>query len=364
MKLVLISGKTGGHLYPACSVAEAWEKDSPDNDVVFFVTKSGYEKDILKKKGFKYYELPGRSRSGTKWRRVLISLFEIFASFKEARRLFKKIRPDVVLGFGSYISAGPSLAARSMGIAAIIHESNIVPGIANKYISFFARAVTVGFEPAKRMFSCKKTFITGVPVRKQPQGEEVRDFYRKYCLKDSLPIVLILGGSQGAKKINQVCLDTFSDAKSLNDKFQIIHVSGNDITQGEELNINNYKRILYLDDVPTAMAASQIYLGRAGASTLSELTCASLPAILVPFPYATESHQLENARFFEEKGAAVIIEEERLNKATVLFHIKQLIENEDLRKSMKMAMKSIARPDAAMNVVNIIKDQIIKNYRK
>jgi len=337
MKVVIAAAGTGGHINPGIAIANKIKKENKNAQITFIGTSRGLENDLVPRAGYKLKQIEAYGIN----RKINIQNFKnmlkTLKSFKEARNIIKEIKPDLVIGTGGYICGPTILAAKKYKIPTILHESNAFPGMSVKLLANKVDTVLVGFEDAKvRLSKAKKVIVTGTPskLRKVQLTDKQKDELKKqYDIKNNLPIVLIFGGSQGAKSINNALIEIIQSR--LNSKYQIIWAVGQkqyDIVRESlksiGLNINNItntKIVPYIYDMEEVMNFADIIISRSGAMTITEVSTVGKPAIFIPFPFATENHQEYNAKVLENADAAKIILDKDLSKDTLNNSILEII---------------------------------------
>jgi UDP-N-acetylglucosamine--N-acetylmuramyl-(pentapeptide) pyrophosphoryl-undecaprenol N-acetylglucosamine transferase len=274
-------------------------------------------------------------------------------SLSICRSLYRKFKPQVVLGMGGFTSTAPVLAGRMGGAATFLHESNAIPGKANRWTARFVRAVMLGFKEAATFFPKVRTEITGTPIRTELQRLNRHESRLKLGLCDNLPTVLVMGGSQGASGINQAMIKSLPLLRK--SPLQIIHLSG---TRDERLVADNYRR----ENIPAYVAAfhhrmevpysaADLVIARAGAASLSEIAYYGLPAILIPYPYAADDHQTRNAEIFVHAGAALMLKESELLLDVLAHKVTELNADPQALRRMSENCARLAPNNAAALVV-------------
>jgi UDP-N-acetylglucosamine--N-acetylmuramyl-(pentapeptide) pyrophosphoryl-undecaprenol N-acetylglucosamine transferase len=354
MKVVLTGGGTGGHIYPAVSVGQAIRRLKPDAGLLFIGSSHGPEGRIAGDAGLKFVSVPSSPLSGSLSLGSAVALSRLFLGIFRARRILDRFAPDVVIGTGGYTSAAVLLAQKLRHGKLVLHEQNVVPGRTNLWLSKFADLVCVSFEESVKHFRQgprTRIVCTGMPVR-----EEFSSLPNKHTARSSMGLeqnlftVVVVGGSQGARKLNEVALDMWSlvDDGSI----QIVHQTGNrnlvDIKKRAE-NINNPDRyhIEGYVDMPLCLASADLVLSRSGASTLAEISAAGLPSMLVPYPFAYADHQRKNAEVFSARRASVLIPEESLTPVSSAGVIMKLKSKPNLLTGMSDRSSRIFGPDVA-----------------
>ena len=313
MKIIVSGGGTGGHIYPALTLINAIKNKRPDAEFLYVGTEKGLEADIVPKAGINFTAL---DLAGGLERRFTLENISRAAnaiwSIKHASDIIKNFKPNVVVGTGGYVCGPILLAASLMKVPTLIQEQNAVAGVTNKILSKFVDKIAVGTQDALKNFPADKTTYTGNPIRKDILSAKKEDGLKEFNFTADKPIVLISGGSRGARSINNAMIDVLKSAAEKNSA-QFLHVTGKgefDSVTGklsEVLDAPNIKVVPYLYNMPRAMAMADLAIFRAGATGLAELTARGIPAILIPYPYAAENHQEFNARALVEAGAARMI---------------------------------------------------------
>lgn len=361
MRLMVSGGGTGGHIYPALAVVNQLKKIEPDTQVLYVGSQRGIESDIVPKLGlpFQALEIQGFKRSLSLSNFKTVYLF--LKSVRKARRLIHDFKPDVVLGTGGYVSGAVLYAAAKMGIPTVIHEQNSVVGVTNRFLSRYVDKIAINFEAARSQFPANKVVMTGNP-RAQEAVNVVSDFsLSDYQLDDALPTVMVVGGSQGALKINKVMIEALSELAKR--PYQVIFVTGpkryEDVITSSVSSPNVAIRA-YVDNMPAVLPKLAAIVGRAGATTLAEITAVGVPAILIPSPYVTADHQTKNAQSLVQAGAATMIAESDLTATTLLAAVDDLMLDTAKRQDMAAASKALGKPHAADEMIAVLRS-VAKN---
>ena len=357
LKFILSGGGTGGHIYPAIAIANELKLRFPDAEFLFVGAKDKMEMQKVPQAG---YKIEGLWIAGLQRRLTLDNAFfpiKLVSSLIKSRTIIKKFKPDVVIGTGGFAS-GPLLqVANGFGIPTVIQEQNSFPGITNKLLSKKANAICVAYENLERFFPKEKIVLTGNPVR-----EDLIDFESKkneaiqhFKLDSTKKTILILGGSLGARRINQLIakeLDFFTSKNC-----QVIWQCGKFYFE-EYKHFNDHKKVqvlAFIDKMDLVYAAADIIISRSGASSVSELCIVGKPVLFIPSPNVAEDHQTKNAKsVVDQKGALLIKESELDEKFENTF--ASLISNENWQKELGENIKKIAKPNATKDIV----DEIIK----
>lgn len=347
MKAILTGGGTGGHIYPAVSIAREIQKRYQDAEIIFVGTEKGLETKIVPKEGFALKTIRVRGFERKLTLKNLVAVKEAALSLVEARKIIKEFNPDIVIGTGGYVCGTIMLTAALMKIPTIIHESNAFAGMTNKILGKFVDRIALNFEEAARYFgNTKKITITGNPIRNDMLSISKQEGMKAFGFDESIPMVLVTGGSRGAKKINESTL-ALAEHCAKSGKLQLLHMTGEtqykDVLEqynkrGIPTDTSVIKVLPFIYNMPYALAGSDMIINRCGAMTLSEITVLGKPSVLIPFPYAADNHQEYNARALEKKGAAAVIIEKDLSEAKLKDTVLDLLS--DSRKLSEMAANS------------------------
>jgi len=352
MNAVIACGGTGGHLFPGIAVAEALRQRG--HEVMLFVSEKEIDTiAISSRSDFRFEKLPTVGFPSLYSPAIFGFLRRFYESFSVCRSIYKKFQPQAVLGMGGFTSTPPILAGRFRGASTFIHESNAIPGRANRLTGRLVRAVLLGFKECAPFFPKAHTEITGTPIRTELERIDRKVARQKLGLRDNLTTLLIMGGSQGASGINHAMIKSLPFLHGL--PLQVIHLTG---TRDERLVSDNYRR----EKIPAFVAAfhhkmEELYsaadfaVARAGAASLSELAFFALACILIPFPYATDDHQSRNAEIFVRAGAAILVKESEISGDRLAHKIKEIVTNPGLLQRMSANCSRLAPKDAASRVV-------------
>ncbi len=364
-KIIFAAGGTGGHINPALAVAGEVRRQYPDAKILFIGTAEKMEARLVPAAGydFKTIQISGFNRvlnlNGIK--QNIKTLSHLLKSSSQAKKIIREFSPDVVIGFGGYVSGPVVRAAAKLGIPTAIHEQNAFPGVTNKTLAKMVDAVMLTAEQAAQYMQPKNpVIVTGLPVRGELL-EADRDISRAELGLDEKPLILSMGGSLGAKAINEAMLEVVSNRWQANN-CTFMHATGKDCKdfperlaeKGVDLNAKNIIVRDYINDMHRCLAAADLVICRAGASSLSEFQALGKPSILIPYPFATENHQFHNAKALADKGAAIVIEEKDLTSAKLMQQIDTLLDSPGKLDSMGRAAKSMAVTDAQARIVEVL----------
>lgn len=345
MRAILAGGGTGGHVFPALAIAQQLQRQYAA-EVLFIGTSRGIENRLVPDAGFalRLVEVGALKNVGLATR--LKTLLDLPRAVWSAGRTLSEFRPDVVIGVGGYASGPAMLAAVLRRIPTLVFEPNVVPGFANRIVAPFVSAAAVHFEETAKYF--RHCEVTGVPVR---------EAFFQISREPASSTLLVFGGSQGARAINQAVIQAAPKLLERLPGLRIIHQTGEagyDDAQSAYANLGSSIEVhRFIEDMPALFAQASLLLCRSGASTVAEVTAAGKPAIFVPFPRAADDHQKRNAEALQRAGAAVILEESRLAPGTLVETVASLFADQPRLKVMAEAARSLSHPDAAREIAGI-----------
>jgi len=336
---LIAGGGTGGHAIPALCVADSLRARGAA--VEFVGSTAGIEADIVPTAGYKLHALPLAGLSGGPLASARAGILFLKA-LRRCRTILKEYRPGAVLGVGGYASAPAVLAANSLGISTFLHEQNSVPGKVNRFASRFTQGIFVTFPDAAK--NLRDALPVGMPTREEFFGTSKDEALRWLELEP--PVVLIFGGSGGALKLNLAANEAFRGSTP----YTVVQVSGK--RDFDRLSTDNprHRIVEYEDELWYSLAASDVVVMRAGAGSLFDVAAVGRAAILVPYPYATDDHQLHNARYFTERSAAELLRNGEVTAETLRARVEDLLEDEARRKELAKNMRALATPEAASKV--------------
>ncbi len=349
MRIIIAGGGTGGHVIPALAIAQQLKKQF-DAEVLFIGTSRGIETRLVPQAGFPLELIQVGALKNVSLMTRLKTMFDLPRAIAASARMLTEFDPEVVIGVGGYASGPAMVAAIRRGLPTLAFEPNVVPGFANRIIARFVSAAAVHFDETCRYFP--HCTVTGVPVRSE--------FFSIPPKIGGAPTLLVFGGSQGARAINQA-LTTAESLQGLREKapaLHIIHQTGQRdydqvlaAYQNSGISAEVHK---FIDDMPATFARADLLVCRSGASTVAEITAAGKPAIFVPFPAAADDHQNVNARVLERVGAAVVVEENKLAAAYLVDIIGALINDAGRLRAMSAAAQSLAHPKAVEEIAEMV----------
>ncbi len=368
MNVIFTCGGTGGHINPAIAVADIWKERHPDSNILFIGAKDRMEEQLVPKAGYRLHTIPAsgmsRGKSFAALKHNLQALGYVFQAVRSCRKVIRDFQADVVVGTGGYASFPALLAATQLGVPTCVHEANAMPGLTTRMIAGRADRVLTCFpESAKYYRDRQKVETVGMPVRREFIFTKKEDARKELGL-DGRPLIVSAFGSQGAKAMNEVVAEMFRLEKKAGYPFQHIHATGSygkewmpelvkskGVDLAEKLGITMQD---YIYNMPTVMAAADVIISRAGASSCNEIAASGTPCILIPSPNVTDNHQEKNARALSDKGAAVLLLEKDCTAEALMEQISGLLEDKNRYAQMSIALKKLCVPDSAERLCNII----------
>lgn len=343
-------------MYPALAVLEALHAQRSTLDTLWVGGEGGMEEELVKRAGIPFETIPAAGLHGVGWRALPHNVARLARGYFASRRILRAFRPDVLFFTGGYLAAPMALAG--WRIPALLYVPDIEPGLALKVLARFADRITVTASDSQAYFD-KQVIVTGYPLRADLANWSRRKARAALGLSSSLPVLLVFGGSKGARSINQAVL---AHLPALLEMAEVVHISGQldwEEVEKAEASLSSetkkrYHTFPYLHEMGKALAAADLVVSRAGASTLGELPFFGLPAVLAPYPYAWR-YQKVNAEALARHGGAVILEDSRL-KQDLYETVRVLLENPGKRESMRAAMRSLARPQASQAIARQLLD--------
>ncbi len=347
-KVLLTGGGTLGSVTPLLAIKEEIQKQQKGVEFFWIGTKSGPEKKVVQKEGVEFWGIfSGKLRRYFDWRNFVDPFF-IGVGLIESFFILRKIKPDVIITAGSFVSVPVSLAGAVLGIPTLVHQLDVRPGLANKIMSLWAKRITVGFSQSLTAYPSSRAVWTGNPLplwakelKKQPN--------LPVSLDNDLPVVLVMGGGTGAKAINELLEKILPSLVKI---AQVIHLTG--VGKSPKLSFPNYYAFPFLDhkDILALYPRVDLAVARAGLGTLLELAFFGKPALLIPIP---SSHQEDNARLLHEQKAALVLDQDKLTPEELLSQIKKILYNKNLKDTLSQNIKKIVDPRSGERIVREIK---------
>jgi UDP-N-acetylglucosamine--N-acetylmuramyl-(pentapeptide) pyrophosphoryl-undecaprenol N-acetylglucosamine transferase len=347
MRAILAGGGTGGHVIPALAIANELKK-SYAAEVLFIGTARGIESRLVPAAGYPLQLVRVGALKNVSLMTRVKTAFDLPRAVWDASRMLNEFAPDVVIGVGGYASGPAMLAAVVKHIPTLAFEPNVIPGFANRVVARFVSGAAVHFEETAKYF--RHAEVTGVPVRQA--------FFEVPLLsnktRSGVPTLLVFGGSQGAHAINEAMIRCLPELRRQAPGIHIIHQTGerdyNDALAAYKSLSESTQVFKFIEDMPAAFAQADLVVCRSGASTVAEITAAGKPAIFVPFPRAADDHQRVNAETLAQSGAAVVVEESKLEGVWLAETIAALLGDPRRLQAMSEAARSLAHPDAARDI--------------
>ena len=363
-KIILSGGGTGGHIYPAVSVAEALKKRFGEEVEILFVGAEGkMEMSLIPNLG---YNIKGLTIAGLQRRLTLKNFalpYYVLRSLNQARRIIKEFKPDVVAGFGGYASAPIVFVAQMMGVPTIIQEQNSYAGLVNKIVGGRAKSICVAYEGMERFFDKEKIVYTGNPLRSAFGSKTIdrNEAYAHYGLKEGMPTILVVGGSLGTRTLNNM-MKSWILTLGGEAPVQVVWQTGRFYEKEMREFLANYPTknitlVPFINRMDYAYEIADVVISRSGACTVSELCLAAKPTLFVPSPNVAEDHQTKNARALVDKGAAMMVSDAEATDCGISTALKMVADEALLAKLSKNIAK-LATPDAAERVADEIVKQI------
>lgn len=368
MKVIIAAAGTGGHINPGIAIANKIMKEEPNSKIVFVGTNRGIEKDLVPRAGYELETIEAYGFSKKISRENIRRTLKTLESYGKAEKIVKKFKPDIVIGTGGYICGPVLTAAQKLKIPTMLHESNSFPGLAVKMLARKTNTILLGFKEAREFLpKSAHVVVTGTPTKIEPlhwTEEEKRKEKENFGLEADLPTVLVFGGSQGAKKINDTMIDLI---KNHADKgYQVIWAVGQKnfeevqkVFQKDQLDVEHLqhaKVVPYIYHMERVMNMADILVCRSGAITIAEICKLGKPAIFVPLPNVSQNHQEKNARVLQKMGAAYIILNQELTKEKLADTIQTMIQDPKKMKSMGENAEKLA--------IHQVEDKIYQEIKK
>jgi len=353
-KVVIACGGTGGHLFPGIAVAEILQ--ARGHEPLLLISQKKVDREASAKyHGLNFETITAVAKPKTFSPKMLPFLWRLWKTTRQCKRLLKHFDADAVLGMGGFTSLPPVLAGHRLGLKTFVHDSNARPGRANVLTSRFCNQVFLGVEAARPYFQQSEIVITGTPVRDEmvrlPSRAEGAEAFR---LDPAKPVLLVMGGSQGAKRLNDLAAES---AALFPADLQILHIAGTADLERIQTTVGNranYRVVGFCDKMALAYAASDLIIARSGASSLTEIAHAGLPSILVPYPHAADDHQTKNAVVFADAGAAELAQERDLDAASFVKLASGILNDLQTHGRMAKAARELDVPDASVRICDAI----------
>ncbi|MDP4289469.1 MAG: undecaprenyldiphospho-muramoylpentapeptide beta-N-acetylglucosaminyltransferase [Bacteroidota bacterium] len=357
-RVIISGGGTGGHIFPALAIAGALRKIDPDIDILFVGAKGKMEMEKVPNNG---YPIIGLWISGFQRSLSLSNLLfpiKLLVSMIKALMILRKFKPSIVIGTGGYASGPVLRAATWLNIPIVIQEQNNFPGVTNRILGRKAACICTAFDGMERYFPKDKILLTGNPIREDIFKVKPNrlDALNEFGLENEKQVVFVVGGSQGARSINQAIAANLTFFKEK--EIQLIWQTGKSFYQtaldeAKKIDYTGIKVYEFINTINMAFEAANVVVSRAGAIAISELCRVGKPAILVPFPYAAGDHQTKNAQALSDRQAAILISDNEISKELTVI-LESLLADKDRQKGLSDSIKLMAKPDAANTIATKI----------
>jgi UDP-N-acetylglucosamine--N-acetylmuramyl-(pentapeptide) pyrophosphoryl-undecaprenol N-acetylglucosamine transferase len=359
LRIILTTGGTGGHIFPALAVAESLKSKAPDAEILFIGGTYGPEREIVEKADIAFVGLPVRGFIG-RGLKALGALAAMSNSIGQAMNILREFRPSAVMGFGGYASFPTMFASWLLRYPCAIHEQNAIPGEANKLMGRMAGRICLSWpQPASRpAFKKEKTVLTGNPIR-----AGIARLGASPAPQGTSPVLLVMGGSQGARAINNMVVRMLPELRAAG--IALVHQTGKNEFEAvragyarlgipdEEISATVHP---FIHDMPSVYARCSLALCRAGATSMAELAAAGVPAVYIPFPYAAHDHQTANAQAMQDAGGGILLPqpkaEDMSGKNELAGFVLDILKDGEALARMRMGALSMAHPDAASSVAD------------
>lgn len=367
MRIVLTGGATGGHIYPALAIGDAFKARDPETEIIYIASGRPLEKSIIPDHGYELYEVETAPLDRRSIAKAAVTAAKVLKGRQQARKIMKKFRPDIVVSTGSYVSVPVVLAGRSLGASVYLHEQNGYPGVSNKLLSRFATKVFLGFEAAREYFADKSKIVySGNPVRSDFSGRSREADRAALGIPADGFVIMVFGGSLGSETTNTVG-EAIAREYAGRDGYTVIWGTGSmyydEIAErlGKEgFAPDNVRISAFIKNMPEMLSAADISISRSGALSTAETTMEGRAAIFIPSPNVTADHQYYNAKAVADAGGAFIVREHD----DMVSEILSIIDTLDKDRDQLAAMEEASRSVAPVRATDIIYNTIMETYRK
>ncbi|MFZ5827058.1 MAG: undecaprenyldiphospho-muramoylpentapeptide beta-N-acetylglucosaminyltransferase [Bacillota bacterium] len=356
MRYLITGGGSGGHIYPALSIAEALRHLDPEADVLYVGTANSREAEVVPRAGLPFAVINSGRLINLGLAQKIKGGLQALKGVLDAIVHIRRFRPDVVVGTGGFVSGPVLLAAKLTGRPVVIQEQNAFPGVTNRIAARWARAVFVPYEEAKAHFpKGTRLIMAGNPVRPEVAAATREEGRKAFAIGEAEKVLVIMGGSGGARDFNRAAADAVMllDEPSL----RVLHITGEryyEQTKEQYGERENVTVLPYVHNMPEAYAAADAGLFRAGALTLAEIQVRALPSVLIPSPNVTHNHQEWNARTLEKRGAAIVLREEGITPIKLAEALTQVLNDREKASQISKALEALAQPEAAKEIAQKI----------
>lgn len=367
MRIVLTGGATGGHIYPALAIGDAFKARDPETEIIYIASGKSLEKQIIPDHGYELYEVETAPLDRRSIAKAALTAAKTLKGRSQAKKIMKKFRPDIVISTGSYVSVPVVLAGKSLGASVYLHEQNGYPGVSNRFLSRFATRVFLGFEAAREHFPDKdKVLYSGNPVRSDFRGRSREEDRRNLGIPENDFVIMVFGGSLGSETTNTVGEEI---AREYADREGYTVIWGTGSMYYDEISSrlaeegfapSNVRISAFIRNMPEVLSAADISISRSGALSTAETTMEGRAAIFIPSPNVTADHQYYNAKAVADAGGAFIVRE---NENTVR-DVMRILDSLDRDREQLRQMEKASLKVAPVKATDIICDTIMETYRK
>lgn len=352
--VAIACGGTGGHLFPGIAVGE--ELVNRGLKAALLISNKAVDREAVQ--GIENMEVFSLPSIALQDRNYLSFAWACWKSYRRVKRWFHEHPPAAVLAMGGFTSVPPVLAGKRLGARTFLHEANTIPGRANRWLARRVDRIFLHFPETAEAMAPRDAEVVGMPVRRNFQKMDVGECRRRLGLDPRKPVLLVMGGSQGAHAVNQLMIETVPALRSRLPDLGIVHLTGGeDAASVREVyrreSVSSFVEPFY-QNIPVALGAASVAISRAGASSLAELACLEVPSILIPFPHAADNHQWSNALAFQKAGAARVLRQSEATPETLIALISELLEDAQARGEYTAALRQWHRGDAAASVAERI----------
>jgi len=361
MRILIATGGTGGHIYPALALADIALQNDANTKILFIGNVDRMEKSIIPDAGYDFLGIAAKGFNNANANK-LNSLKLIFEAYSRCKEIIREFKPDVVIGFGGYVSVPVLLAASRLKVPTFLHEQNSIAGMANKLLGHFVKKVFVCYEGTVRDFPSQKTMLLGNPRATIAHNETIdQTFLKTLNLNSDLKTVFMVMGSLGSSSVNEKMIEALNSVTSTD--YQIVYVTGKDDYNQFKEKVNekeNIKILPYINQIQM-LANCDLVVSRGGATSAAEITALNVPAIIIPSPFVPNNHQFLNAKELLDNGCALLVEEKDLDTINIIDVIEETIFDDTKLVQMSGCAKKLGFPQAAYDILKAIKKEMRVN---
>ena len=358
-RIVISGGGTGGHIYPAIGIAKELMQLDVETEVVFIGGADRLESTLIPQHGFRFLPISvaGFPRKLT-WRWIPV-VYKVCSGFARSFWLLKNLKPSVVVGTGGYVCGPVLFAAVLLGIPTVIQEQNAAPGLTNRILARWAKAIYTAFETAGTHFPIERTMVLGNPIRRTiGAAERADETYSALGLDPERKTVFVMGGSQGAQPINQSMMDALDDLTPFDQQLQFVHQTGKADYKAVKVRYQNssLRHLVqpYFDPIETIYGIADLMVCRAGGMTIAEITACGIPAIFIPLPTAAGDHQRLNAQAIADAGGGIVLDQRTLTGNKLAEEVIRIIDNPKEQQTMANRSRQLGNPHAGEEIAQSI----------